>query len=172
MTWYRDKGCIDISTYTGSKLLASIQTLRQVENIEIRNRCVYITTIPYFCKDSKIQPEQRDKREMIYLIDAQSYCTKHSSYIYWKISLIEIRIRTILYQYGVFTRIWKIKANVSYVPIFLAHMNCEPFLHANTMAWRSFPYYWPFVSGIHQSPFESRTNGWWYGIWVFLLNKP
>ena len=36
--------------------------------------------------------------------------------------------------------------------------------------WKHFPYYWPFVRGIHRSPVNSPHKGQWCGAFMFSLN--
>ena len=47
-------------------------------------------------------------------------------------------------------------------------------LHDEIIKWKHFPYYWPFVRGIHQSPVNSLTKASDAEFWCFLwslLNK-
>ena len=37
------------------------------------------------------------------------------------------------------------------------------------MKWKHFPYYWPFVRGIHRSPANSLHKGQWRGALMFSL---
>ena len=41
--------------------------------------------------------------------------------------------------------------------------------HDDTIKWKHFPHYWPFVLGIHQSPVNSPHKGQWHGALMFSL---
>ena len=41
--------------------------------------------------------------------------------------------------------------------------------HDDTIKWKLFPRYWPFVRGIHQSPVNSPHKGQWRGAVMFSL---
>ena len=56
-----------------------------------------------------------------------------------------------------------------YVP-FLAHIRHS--YHEDVIKWKHFPYYWPFVLGIHQSPVNSRTKASDAELWCFLWSAP
>ena len=40
-------------------------------------------------------------------------------------------------------------------------------IHDDVIKWKHFPFYWPFVRGIHQSPVNSPHKGQWRGALVF-----
>ena len=40
-------------------------------------------------------------------------------------------------------------------------------IHDDTIKWKHFPRYWPFVRGIHQSPVNSPHKGQWPGALMF-----
>ena len=39
--------------------------------------------------------------------------------------------------------------------------------HDDTIKWKHFPCYWPFVRGIHWSPVNSPHKGQWHGTLIF-----
>ena len=41
--------------------------------------------------------------------------------------------------------------------------------HNDTIKWKHFPCYWPFVWGIHRSPVNSPHKGQWRGALIFSL---
>ena len=41
--------------------------------------------------------------------------------------------------------------------------------HDDVIKWKHFPYYWPFVLGIHRSPVNSPHKGKWCGALMFSL---
>ena len=41
--------------------------------------------------------------------------------------------------------------------------------HDDVIKWKHFPRYWPFVWGIHRSPFNSPHKGQWRGALIFSL---
>ena len=42
-------------------------------------------------------------------------------------------------------------------------------IHDDAIKWKHFPFYWPFVWGIHQSPVNSSHKGQWCGTLMFSL---
>ena len=41
--------------------------------------------------------------------------------------------------------------------------------HDDVIKWKPFPYYWPFVRGVHRAPPNSRHKGQWRGALMFSL---
>ena len=52
---------------------------------------------------------------------------------------------------------------------YLHRANLDSVIHDDVIKWKHFPYYWPFVRGIHQSLVNSPHKGQWRGALMFSL---
>ena len=51
--------------------------------------------------------------------------------------------------------------------LFQLNFGSLPLLHDDVIKWKHFPYYWPFMWGIHRSPVNSPHKGQWCGALMF-----
>ena len=50
--------------------------------------------------------------------------------------------------------------------MYLLHIALD---HDDVIKWKHFPFYWPFVRGIHRAPGKSPHKGQWRGALMFSL---
>ena len=62
--------------------------------------------------------------------------------------------------------IWRYNSNYTHMDVL-----CFVVLgyHDDVIKWKHFPRYWPFVRGMHRSPFNSPHKGQWRGALMFSL---